>query len=127
VADRAAGYNVPGVTVDGNDVLVVRDAVSDAVERARAGGGPTLVEAKTYRWRGHFVGDPCAYRSQEEVEAWKEYCPIKRFELYLQEQGLASNEQVSAVWAEMEAEMQQAVLFAEQSPYPAAEEALEDL
>jgi TPP-dependent pyruvate/acetoin dehydrogenase alpha subunit len=127
VADRAPGYNMPGVVVDGNDVLAVRNVVGQAVQRARAGEGPTLIEAKTYRWRGHFVGDPGVYRCQEEVDAWKTYCPIQRFETYLREQGLASDQQISGVWAEMEAEMEDAVRFAEESPYPEAEEALEDL
>jgi TPP-dependent pyruvate/acetoin dehydrogenase alpha subunit len=127
VADRAPGYNMPGVVVDGNDVLAVRNVVGQAVRRARAGEGPTLIEAKTYRWRGHFVGDPTVYRCQEELEAWKAYCPIKRFETHLQQQGLASEQQISDVWAEMEAEMESAVRFAEESPYPEAEEALEDL
>jgi TPP-dependent pyruvate/acetoin dehydrogenase alpha subunit len=127
VADRAPGYNMPGVVVDGNDVLAVRNVVGQAVQRARAGEGPTLIEAKTYRWRGHFVGDPTVYRCQEELEAWKAYCPIKRFETHLQQQGLASEQQISDVWAEMEAEMESAVRFAEESPYPEAEEALEDL
>ena len=127
VADRAVAYNMPGVIVDGNDVLAVREVVAQAVARARAGEGPTLVEAKTYRWRGHFVGDPAVYRSGEEVEAWKAFCPIKRFETHLLDQGLASGEQISGIWAEMEAEMEKAVRFARESPYPEEKEALEDL
>jgi TPP-dependent pyruvate/acetoin dehydrogenase alpha subunit len=127
VADRAPAYNMPGMIIDGNDVLAVRREVMLAVDRARSGEGPTLIEAKTYRWRGHFVGDPMVYRSEEELEAWKAYCPIKRLETYLLDGGSTTQETIANIWAEMESEMEAAVKFAEESPFPEPEEALEDL
>jgi TPP-dependent pyruvate/acetoin dehydrogenase alpha subunit len=127
VAERAAGYNMPGFIVDGNDVLAMREVVGKAVERARNGNGPSLVEAKTYRWRGHFVGDPTIYRKPEETEAWKEYCPIKRFQKYLLENKVLDQPQIDSIWAEMKDEMEKAIKFAEESPLPKPEEALEDL
>lgn len=80
LAERAAAYGIPGVTVDGNDPQAVHDAVSDAVHRARAGQGPSLVEAVTYRWKGHSKSDKNLYRSREEIESWREQDPITRFE-----------------------------------------------
>ncbi len=81
ISDRAVGYNIPGVICNGNDVFDVYETTREAVERARQGGGPTLVEAKTYRIKGHFVGDPEMYRTKEEVQKeFDENCPIKNFE-----------------------------------------------
>jgi acetoin:2,6-dichlorophenolindophenol oxidoreductase subunit alpha len=80
VADRAAGYGIPGVTVDGNDVQAVYDAVTEAVATARAGRGPTLIEAITYRWKGHSKSDQNLYRTREEIESWRQRDPIDRFE-----------------------------------------------
>ncbi|MGC7095326.1 thiamine pyrophosphate-dependent dehydrogenase E1 component subunit alpha [Amycolatopsis lurida] len=80
LAERAAAYGIPGVTVDGNDPQAVHDAVADAVARARAGEGPTLVEATTYRWKGHSKSDKNLYRTREEIEHWRERDPITRFE-----------------------------------------------
>jgi TPP-dependent pyruvate/acetoin dehydrogenase alpha subunit len=80
VADRAAGYGIPGVTVDGNDVQAVHDAATEAVATARAGRGPTLIEAITYRWKGHSKSDQNLYRTREEIESWRERDPIDRFE-----------------------------------------------
>jgi len=80
IADRAAAYDMPGVVVDGNDVIAVYEAALEAVHRARTGGGPSLVECKTYRHRGHFEGDPCVYRNEEELAEWKTKDPLTRFE-----------------------------------------------
>ena len=80
LSDRAAGYGIPGVTVDGNDPQAVHDAVTDAVHRARAGQGPSLVEAVTYRWKGHSKSDKNLYRTREEIETWRSADPIARFE-----------------------------------------------
>jgi TPP-dependent pyruvate/acetoin dehydrogenase alpha subunit len=80
LSDRAAAYGIPGVTVDGNDPQAVHDAVADAVHRARAGQGPSLVEAVTYRWKGHSKSDKNLYRTREEIETWREADPIARFE-----------------------------------------------
>src|SRR5581483_12042181 len=78
VAERAKAYGIPGVTIDGMDVMAVYAASSAAVQRARAGKGPTLIECKTYRFLGHSRGDPCGYRSKEEVESWRRRDPIPR-------------------------------------------------
>jgi pyruvate dehydrogenase E1 component alpha subunit len=127
VADRAVAYGIPGVVVDGNDVMAVYEAVAEAVKRARAGEGPTLIEAKTYRWRGHFEGDPTVYRSEKEVEEWKQRCPIARFKKHLLEMGLASEADLAQIDAEVAEEVEAAVRFAEESPLPKPEEALEDV
>ncbi|MFW6181777.1 MAG: thiamine pyrophosphate-dependent dehydrogenase E1 component subunit alpha, partial [Spirochaetota bacterium] len=83
VSDRAASYGIPGASVDGNDAFQVFDAVKRARGRAVAGEGPSLIEAKTYRWLGHWHADPCRYRVEDEVEEWKKRCPIKRMEEHL--------------------------------------------
>lgn len=122
VAERAAGYNMPGVVVDGNDVVEVYGAAKRAVERARRGGGPTLMECKTYRWLGHHVGDPgTAYRSKEEVEAWKEKCPIKRQRRRLLGMGVRE-EDLHRIEKDVEDEVGEAIKYALDSPYPSPEE-----
>ncbi len=125
VADRAACYGMPGVIVDGNDVLEVFKAAREAVERARRGEGPTLMECKTYRWLGHHVGDPgTAYRSREEVEAWKEKCPVKRQRRRLLGMGV-QEEDLQTIEKDVEDEVEKAIGFALDSPYPEAEELME--
>ena len=89
---RAVGYGIPGRAVDGNDVLAVYKAVGEAVERARNGQGPSLIECKTYKWRGHFEGDPADYRPEEEVEEWMSRDPIPRFANYLTDNQIATPE-----------------------------------
>lgn len=127
IAVRGRGYNIEGVTVDGNDVLQVYEVARKAVEKARRGEGPTLIEAKTYRLKGHFVGDPEKYRSRREVdEKWPNE-PIGRFERYLVESGLLTEERSSEIWRRYESEIEEAVRFATESPYPKPEEALADL
>jgi TPP-dependent pyruvate/acetoin dehydrogenase alpha subunit len=127
IADRAVGYGIPGVIVDGNDVLAVYDAVSSAVERARAGEGPTLIECKTYRWRTHFEGEPDTYRDPKEVEAWLAKEPIARHRSTLIEQGILTDEQAEAVEQRVMEELQEAVRFAYDSPEPDVAEALTDV
>ena len=127
IADRAAAYGLPGVLVDGNDPLAVRDAVAAAVARARAGGGTTLVEARTVRLGGHLAHDPQHYRSREEIAAAWEACPIKRFRARLAAAGLLTEEASARMEAEVEAEIAAAVEFARQSPFPESREAFEDL
>lgn len=127
IADRAAGYGLPGTVVDGNDPLAVRDAVAAAVARARTGGGATLVEAKTIRLGGHLAHDPQTYRSREEIAtAWEE-CPIKRFRARLLAEGLLTGEAYARLEAEVDREVAAAVEFARQSPFPEPREAFEDL
>jgi pyruvate dehydrogenase E1 component alpha subunit len=123
---RAAAYGIPGVTVDGNDPVAVYHAVSEAVERARAGSGPTLVECKTYKWMGHYIGDPANYRPKDEVAGWKARDPIPRFERRMLNAGVMTQEEIDAAHAAVRAEVEAAVEFARQSPLPRPEAALED-
>ncbi|MCK6579865.1 MAG: thiamine pyrophosphate-dependent dehydrogenase E1 component subunit alpha [Anaerolineae bacterium] len=125
VADRAAGYGIPGVVVDGNDVLAVYDAVREAVERAYAGEGATLIEAKTYRLTPHSSDDDDrSYRTREEVELWKGRDPIPRFRQYLQAEGILSPEQAEAYERRARVEVDSAQAAAEAAPDPSPEEAL---
>jgi pyruvate dehydrogenase E1 component alpha subunit len=127
LSDRAKAYGIPGKTVDGNDVLAVYEAVGEAVTRAREGQGPTLIECKTYRYYGHFQGDPQTYKTKEEVEEWMKKDPIPRFRKQLIEMGVLTEEDVDKIGQEMNKEIEKAVKFAEESPPPAPEEALEDV
>jgi pyruvate dehydrogenase E1 component alpha subunit len=127
IADRAAAYGIPGVVVDGNDVLAVYEATRKAVERARRGGGPTLIECKTYRHKGHSRVDPARYRPKEEVEEWLAKDPIKRFKERLLQEAVLTAEEIKKIEADVAAEIEEAVRFAMESPYPTPEEALEDV
>lgn len=127
VADRAASYDIPGVVVDGNDVMAVFEAAGEAIKRARSGQGPSLVECKTYRHRGHFEGDPTVYRSQEELESWLKKDPIPRFEANLKELGVLDDDGIAAIRAEIAQMVEEAVVFAEESPLPDVSELLEDV
>ena len=121
ISDRAAAYGMPGVTVDGNDLLAVYEAVSQAVGRARAGEGPSLIENVTYRWRGHSKSDANRYRTREEIETWKQKCPIRRFRSQLIEEGVLTEEEANQIEREAYAVIEAAVAFAEASPEPALE------
>lgn len=126
-ADRAAAYGIPGVYVDDNDVLAVYEAAGEAVARARRGEGPTLIEVKTYRYFGHFQGDPEVYRPKDEVARLKANDPIKRFREYLvQSSPDSTNPEADIVQMETEARqrVEDAFAFARKSDYPAPEEAL---
>lgn len=127
IADRAAAYDIPGVVVDGNDVLAVYEAVAEAVKRARAGAGPSLIECKTYRWRGHFEGDACVYRDDQELADWVKKDPLPRFEKKLMADGLLEAASAESIRQEVARELDAAVAFAEQSPLPEAAEVLEDV
>jgi len=94
ISERAAGYGIPGVTIDGNDVQAVYDEAAVAIERARSGGGPTLIEAQTYRWKGHSKSDKNLYRSKEEIDDWKSRDPIGRFEASLEDAATLSAEDI---------------------------------
>lgn len=120
VADRAAAYGFPSEICDGMDAIAVRAAVGRAVERARNGGGPTLVEAKTYRYYDHqgVKGLRKTYRTAEEVEAWKERDAIKLLEARAVTEGLVTEAEFATVWAEVDADIAESVSFAEASPYP---------
>ena len=127
VADRAAAYGIPGKTVDGNDVLAVHEAVGEAVARARKGDGPTLIECKTWRWHGHFEGDMQTYKSQEEIAEWMKKDPIPRFRKKLVEMGILTEKGADRIEQEILKELDEAVKFANKSPLPEPEEALEDV
>jgi len=127
VADRASGYGMPGVTIDGNDVLAVYEAACSAVERARKGEGPTLIECKTYRHKGHSRVDPAKYRAKEEVEEWLNKDPIKRLKDKILRDHIFTEHEIGKIEREAMAKVEEAVKFAVESPYPAPEEALEDV
>ncbi len=119
VADRAAAFGMPGVVVDGNDVLAVYAVMQEAVDRARAGGGPTLVEAKTYRIVPHSSDDDDrSYRSRDEVEQWKKRDPILNFRGHLEQAGHLTPASVAELDARAVAEVEDAVRFAQAAPYP---------
>ena len=122
---RAVAYDMPGTRVDGNDVLAVYGAVVDAAARARGGEGPSLIVAETYRWKGHSRSDADRYRSREEVEQWKGRCPIQRFRDYLVDEGRASEEECNRIDVSARGRIAEAVVFAEESPFP-CESALEE-
>ena len=123
IADRAAGYGMPGVVVDGNDVIACYEVAYDAIKRAREGGGPSFIEAKTYRLRGHFEGDSQSYRTKEEVdEAWKKE-PVGRFREALLKAGVLTRKDVDRLDAETTGEIEGAVKYAESLP-PVPMEAL---
>ncbi len=126
VAERAVAYAMPGIVVDGNDVLGVYEIAGEAVAAARSGAGPRLLEFKTYRWRHHFEGGYFPdLRPKDEVEAWKEKCPIKRFEQRLLADGVLNREGQEAINRDVLARIEDAVTYARESPFPDPEEALE--
>lgn len=127
VADRAAAFNIPGVVMDGMDVFDVYKKTGDAIDRVRAGGGPILLEAKTYRFWGHYVGDPQVYRTKEEVEEWRKRDPILMFRERVVKEGKISVGELDAIEAEVKKEIEAAVEFARQSPEPELESALQDI
>ena len=123
LAKRAVGYGIPGVTIDGNDVFLVYETVKKAVERARKGEGPSIVECKTWRWQGHHVGDPATYRSAEKTEEWKAKEPIGNLEAL----NLLKEEEIKEIRDAIDAEIAEACKFAEDSPYADASEAYTDV
>src|SRR3954469_9092452 len=122
---KAQAYGFPGITVDGNDVVAVYRVAREAIRRAREGNGPTLIECKTYRWYGHSEIDPAKYRDPAEVEAWKAKDPIPAMERYLKGQNLWADDWKQKIIDEITAEIEKAVEFADKSPYPEPEEALD--
>jgi len=127
IADRATAYGIPGVTIDGNDAMAVYEAVGEAVTRARKGEGPSLVECKTCRHHGHYEGDTMTYRDQKEVDECKKRDPIPRFRKKLIEMGVLTEKEADKIDQEVANEINEAVKFAEESPFPGPEEALEDV
>ena len=127
IADRAAGYGFPGVIVDGNDVLAVRDVTATAVARARAGDGPTLLEAKSYRITAHSAATKTDLRPPEELDAWRARDPILSFSRYLNTEAGVAAERLEQIEEEARADVETAVEFALASPRPEPESALEDV
>ena len=132
ISDRAAAYDIPGVLVDGQDVIAMYEAVTQAVARARAGEGPTLIEGRTYRYYEHSVGmerilGAAAYRSQEEVEEWKLRDPIVIHKERLLSQVIATQAEIDQMEDEVKKQIEEAVEFARQSPYPDPSELFEDM
>jgi len=128
VAARAAGYGIPGVVVDGNDIFAVYQAANRAVERARAGQGPSLIECKTYRWRGHTERRGQAdSRDKAEVESWQRRDPIAQLERQLRDQGYLDDAGLGAMEGDIMGAIEKAVAFAEASPFPLPEQATDDV
>ena len=128
ISVRSAAYDIPGVTVDGMDVLAVRAECKKAVARARSGGGPTLIEAKTYRYLGHFVGEPGTdYRTKEELESWKRKDAIDGYKKRLVQEKIAGEEELTLIEAEVEEAVRKSVQYSLESPDPDPREALEDV
>lgn len=127
IARRADAYGMPGVIVDGNDVEAVYAAVTEAADRGRRGDGPTLIECKTYRHYTHFTGEPDNYRPKEEVAEWKAKDPIKRYHASLIADGVSTEEELNQIRQDVNTQINNAVVFAEQSPRPRPESALDDI
>ena len=127
IADRAAGYAMPGTVVDGNDALAVYRSAQEARARAVAGEGPTLIEYKTYRWHGHGESDLQLYQPRDEIAAWQALCPIPKLRAEMLAEGLIGRDELQELESRIEAIVKDAVRFAEESPYPEPGEALEDV
>ena len=127
IGSRACAYGMPGKTINGNDVLEVYDVVREAAERCLAGHGPTLIECKTYRIEGHFVGDPRVYCDKSEIKEWKEKCPILAFEDHLIKINIITQRDISRMRENIKALVEEAVIFAEKSPFPNLDALNEDV
>lgn len=118
IYNSAEYYKIPATQVDGMDLLAIRETTVEAVRRARAGQGPVFIEAMTYRYRGHSMADPVHYREHEEVEEWRVNDPINRFKAFALDQGLIALPELDAIDVEVAAEIEEAVKFARESPFP---------
>jgi pyruvate dehydrogenase E1 component alpha subunit len=131
ISDRAAGYDIPGVLVDGQDVIAMYEVVSQAVARARAGHGPSLIEGRTYRYLDHSLGlgriVRAPYRTEDEVELWKQRDPIPLFTAQLLAQGIATQAEIDQMDATVLQEIEEALEFARQSPFPDPAKLFEDM
>ncbi|MFK3939943.1 thiamine pyrophosphate-dependent dehydrogenase E1 component subunit alpha [Alkalihalobacillus sp. NPDC078783] len=127
IAQRAEAYGIPGHVVEGNDVFDVMNVVQEAVDYARNGGGPTIIEAKTYRWKGHSKSDAKKYRTREEEKEWREKDPIARYKEQLIAQGLFTEEEAEFIRNEAKKEIEDSVEFAKKSPEPGLETLMEDI
>jgi len=127
LSDKSVAYGIPGETIDGNDVIAVYETVGRAIERARKGEGPSLIECKTYRIYGHEEGDAETYKKKSEIEEWSKKDAIERFKKRLLEDGSLTEEDADKINQKVMVEIEEAVKFAEESPFPAPEETLEDV
>jgi pyruvate dehydrogenase E1 component alpha subunit len=127
IADRAKSYGIPGQVVDGNDVIDVMNGVYEAVDFARNGNGPSLIEAKTYRWKGHSKSDAKKYRTREEEQEWREKDPIARLKDLLIEEGIFTNDEAARLQQEAKQEIEESVEFAQNSPEPSIDTLMEDI
>ncbi|MGT2846701.1 thiamine pyrophosphate-dependent dehydrogenase E1 component subunit alpha [Streptococcus massiliensis] len=128
IHERSAAYGIPGMFIeDGNNVIDVYEGFQKAVEHARSGKGPVLIESVTYRWLGHSSSDPGKYRTREEVDEWKKKDPIENLRKYMLENNLASAEELEAIQAQVKEAVEASVKFAEESPFPPLESAFEDI
>ena len=127
VADRASSYGFGGKVIDGNDVIAVYETVKEAVGRARKGEGPTLIEGKTYRWTGHYVGDLCSYRAQKELEDWKTKDPVKGFKDKLIDRKVLTEHKAIEIENEVRQTIDRAEKFASEAPVPKPDSVLDDL
>jgi pyruvate dehydrogenase E1 component alpha subunit len=131
ISDRAQAYNMPGILVDGQDVMEMHEVTVQAIQRARAGEGPSLIEARTYRYEDHSEGlnrilrEP--YRTEEEIEEWKKRDPIALHSKWLSEQGVATKAEIDKIWSEVNDAIDDAVKFARESPYPEASDLFTDM
>jgi pyruvate dehydrogenase E1 component alpha subunit len=126
-SERAKAYGIPGVYVDGNDVIAVYEVAKEAAERARRGEGPSLIEIKVYRFRGHFEGDPQLYRPKEDLEEARLKDPLKNLEKQLIDRKIIKEDELKKMQDEIEMEIAETIEFARQSPYPEPKEALENV
>jgi TPP-dependent pyruvate/acetoin dehydrogenase alpha subunit len=128
IADRAKGYGVPGISVDGNDAIAVAEVAIEAIEKCRKGEGPIFIVGNTYRTVGHHMGDPgTSYRPKEEIEEWKKKDPIKRLRQQMVANKMATDAELDEIENDVLRELDEAVKFAQESPEPTPEEALEDI
>jgi pyruvate dehydrogenase E1 component alpha subunit len=130
ISDRATAYGIPGISIDGNDIVEVYLKTTEAIQRARGGEGPALLDCVTYRFFGHFTGDPgrgTAYRTKEEMEQWLQRCPIKRFNEHLFQKRWLTEDLEKKIALTVRTSIEEAVRFAQESPLPSPEEAVQDL
>ena len=127
IADRATAYNMPGFVIDGTDVFAVYEAANEAIARARRGEGPTLIECKAFRYYGHFQGDNMSYFTEEEIAANRARDPIEKFKKRVLERGLMTEQELAEIDAWAKKEIDEAIKFAEESPYPSVEEVHTDV
>ena len=127
IADRAAAYDMPGVLVDGFDVFAIYDVAGQAIDRARQGAGPSLIEARGFRFYGHFQGDPLTYRTAEDEARWHAHDPITVFQTQVLERELLTEEEMKQVDQRIQSQVDDAVTFAQNSPYPGVSDLLTDI